>query len=48
MSREVLIDLLLVHGGNVTRVATALGHSKQKVYRWLAAYKVSADAYRGR
>lgn len=48
VSREVLIDLLRVHGGNVTRVATALGQSKQKVYRWLAAYKLSADAYRGR
>ncbi len=45
-AKETLVELLRIHGGNVTRVAEALGQSKQKVYRWLDAYGIKADAYR--
>lgn len=45
-SREVLADLLRRHGGNVTRVAEALGQSRQKIHRWLNGYQMDPESFR--
>ncbi len=44
--RETLEALLQTHGGNVARVARALGKHRQQVYRWLRARRLDPAAFR--
>ena len=44
--RDVLIESLSEHRGNVAEVARALGQTRQTVYRWMSVYRLSPDRFR--
>jgi len=44
--RDVLIELLGEHRGNVAEVARALGQNRQTVYRWMSVYRLTPDPFR--
>jgi DNA-binding NtrC family response regulator len=43
---ELLRAMLTYHRGSVARTATAFDVSRTKLYRWLTAYGIDADAFR--
>jgi transcriptional regulator of acetoin/glycerol metabolism len=46
VSAEELTRLLALNGGNVSRVARALGSTRQRVYRMLQVLEIDVRSYR--
>ncbi len=46
--RDVLIEVLTEHRGNVAEVARVLGQTRQTVYRWMSIYRITAAQFRQR
>ena len=43
---DQLVELLVKHRGNVTKIAEELGHVRQQVQRWLKRYQLDPERYR--
>ncbi|HEY6559858.1 MAG TPA: sigma 54-interacting transcriptional regulator [Polyangiaceae bacterium] len=46
MNRDLLVELLSRHGGNVSAAAAELGKPRAQVYRWLRSFGLNAERYR--
>jgi transcriptional regulator of acetoin/glycerol metabolism len=44
--RDILIELMSEHRGNVAEVARSLGQNRQTVYRWMSVYRLTPDRFR--
>jgi transposase-like protein len=44
--REELVAKFAEHGGNVSRVAQAMGKARSQIQRWMRRFEIHPDKYR--
>jgi len=44
--RQILVDALVRHRGEVAEVARELGKARMQIYRWMARFKLDGEAFR--